>query len=84
MKRNLGLDVYRSLAIAFVLAAHSLAFFSSHYFDVYPLEYVLGLGVEIVVALSAFLIGGLLIRDVVEARGGRVRNDSPAPTGAPV
>lgn len=71
MKRNLGLDAYRCLAIAFVLAAHSLAFFYSRYFDVYPLEYVLGLGVEIFFALSGFLIGGLLIRDVVEARGAR-------------
>ncbi len=47
--RNLGLDILRSLAIALVLVAHSLSFFTRRTaFDLNATYYVLGfLGVEL-------------------------------------
>lgn len=66
MKRNVGLDVCRSVAILMVLACHSLIFFYGGSPRLLPWIYLLGLGVDIFFALSGFLIGGALIRDVVE------------------
>ncbi|MFI5142268.1 MAG: acyltransferase family protein, partial [Bacteroidia bacterium] len=56
MKRNLGLDIVRSLAIVLVMLAHS-GF--PNYFGIKFGE----LGVEIFFVLSGFLIGRILIQD---------------------
>jgi peptidoglycan/LPS O-acetylase OafA/YrhL len=68
--RNLGLDIMRSLAIGLVLIAHSLTFFFrwSH-IDLNAAYYVLGfLGVELFFALSGFLIGRILLEEVLRDR----------------
>lgn len=74
MRRNFGLDIYRSIAILMVLACHSFGFFYNGWFNATPLIWALGLGVEVFFALSGFLIGGILIRDIVE---------QPQPVSAP-
>jgi peptidoglycan/LPS O-acetylase OafA/YrhL len=56
LKRNLGLDIVRSIAIFLVMLAHS-GF--PHYFGIKFGE----LGVEIFFVLSGFLIGKILIQD---------------------
>jgi peptidoglycan/LPS O-acetylase OafA/YrhL len=68
--RNLGLDIVRSVAITMVIAAHVLYFFTRGLEAAVPAMYVLGMGVELFFALSGFLIGGILIRDVVENPAG--------------
>jgi peptidoglycan/LPS O-acetylase OafA/YrhL len=68
--RNLGLDILRSLAIGLVLVAHSLSFFFRWTrFDLDAAYYALGfLGVELFFALSGFLIGRILLEDVLQDR----------------
>ncbi|MEH7299374.1 acyltransferase family protein [Neobacillus drentensis] len=73
IKRVFGLDIVRSLAIILVLCAHSLDHFiipnstggigwlASQV--TYPIGFF---GVEMFFVLSGFLIGGIIIRDVVE------------------
>jgi peptidoglycan/LPS O-acetylase OafA/YrhL len=65
--RNLGLDILRSIAIGLVLIAHSLTFFIPWTrFDLTAANYALGfLGVELFFALSGFLIGRILLEDVL-------------------
>lgn len=74
MQRNFGLDVYRTIAIVAVLLSHCIVMFFPTWSQRTPIVYALGFGVEIFFALSGFLIGGILIRDVVE---------SPHSAGAP-
>lgn len=66
MQRNFGLDVYRTIAISAVLLAHCILLFVPIWPAKLATIYVLAFGVEIFFALSGFLIGGILIRDVVE------------------
>ncbi|WP_308638158.1 acyltransferase family protein [Paenibacillus silvisoli] len=67
MERNAGLDMIRSAAILLVLFCHGLGFFFMQYHDFNPLNYVTGyLGVELFFVLSGFLIGRILLQDVVE------------------
>lgn len=65
--RNLGLDILRSVAISLVLIAHGLTFFLPWTrFDLNAANYALGfLGVELFFALSGFLIGRILLEDVL-------------------
>ena len=71
--RNLGLDILRSVAIGLVLMAHSLTFFFRWTrLDLDASYYVLGfLGVELFFVLSGFLIGRILIEDVLPERSWR-------------
>ena len=71
--RNLGLDILRGLAIGLVLIAHSLSFFFRWTrFDLNATYYVLGfLGVELFFALSGFLIGRILLEEVLQDRSWR-------------
>ncbi|MDU0200679.1 acyltransferase family protein [Paenibacillus sp. MAH-36] len=67
MERNAGLDIVRSTAILLVLFCHGLGFFFMKYHDFNPLNYVTGyLAVELFFVLSGFLIGGILLRDIVD------------------
>ncbi|SDX71410.1 acyltransferase [Paenibacillus sp. CF384] len=67
MERNAGLDIIRSTAILLVLFCHGMGFFFMPYHDFNPLNYVTGyLGVELFFVLSGFLIGRILLQDVVE------------------
>jgi peptidoglycan/LPS O-acetylase OafA/YrhL len=62
VKRKLGLDVVRGIAILLVIISHSNTFFQGNLFlDICGL-----LGVEIFFVLSGFLIGGILIKDLIE------------------
>ncbi|MBM7566050.1 acyltransferase family protein [Paenibacillus sacheonensis] len=73
MERNAGLDLIRSSAILLVLFCHGLGFFFMPYHDFNPLNYVTGyLGVELFFVLSGFLIGRILLQEVVE-RGSLAR-----------
>lgn len=64
--RNLGLDVVRSLAIFLVVACHALPFFARYVDVVSPFLFLGFLGVEMFFVLSGFLIGGIVIEDLVE------------------
>ncbi|MGQ7887712.1 acyltransferase family protein [Paenibacillus sp. WC2504] len=67
MERNAGLDIVRSTAILLVLFCHGLGFFFMKYHDFNSLNYVTGyLAVELFFVLSGFLIGGILLRDIVD------------------
>ncbi|SEN95180.1 acyltransferase [Paenibacillus sp. OV219] len=67
MERNAGLDFIRSIAIFLVLFCHALGFFFMQYHNFNPLNYVTGyLGVELFFVLSGFLIGRILLKDIVE------------------
>ncbi|QHW31171.1 acyltransferase [Paenibacillus rhizovicinus] len=67
MERNAGLDIIRSSAILLVLFCHGLGFFFMSYHDWNPLNYVTGyLGVELFFVLSGFLIGRILLQEIVE------------------
>lgn len=85
--RNFGLDIVRSLAIGLVLAAHGLSFLSNillrapdghltfyrHYFASLREPYgILGsFGVEIFFVLSGFLIGQLIVKEVLRPPSAR-------------
>jgi peptidoglycan/LPS O-acetylase OafA/YrhL len=71
--RNLGLDILRSLAIGLTLIAHSLSFFFRWTrLDLNAAHYALGfLGVELFFALSGFLIGRILLEEVLRDRSWR-------------
>src|ERR1700730_1065700 len=67
-RRNFGLDIVRSVAILMVLASHSIfflmPFFLKQLVEVYG---ILGsYGVEIFFVLSGFLIGQLIIKEVLK------------------
>ena len=68
MNRNFGLDIIRSTAIIMVLLSHSKLFFLSYVQD--KANFIsLGVfgfyGVELFFVLSGFLIGQILLRDVI-------------------
>ena len=67
LRRNFGLDIVRSVAILLVIAAHSLFFLIPFYINqLAELYQVLGaFGVEIFFVLSGFLIGQLIIKEVL-------------------
>ncbi|WP_162463289.1 acyltransferase family protein [Paenibacillus psychroresistens] len=68
MERNAGLDIVRSTAILLVLFCHGLGFFFMKYYDFNPINYVAGyLAVELFFVLSGFLIGRILLQDIVES-----------------
>ncbi|CAN7722561.1 acyltransferase [Paenibacillus sp. LjRoot153] len=69
--RNLGLDIARSLALLMVLVSHSRMFFTK-FGDVQFLSFNGLLGVELFFVLSGFLIGGIIIRDLIEGNGSLV------------
>ena len=66
-RRNFGLDIVRSVAILLVIAAHSLFFLIPFYINqLAELYQILGaFGVEIFFVLSGFLIGQLIIKEVL-------------------
>lgn len=64
--RNLGLDIARSLAILMVLIGHAFySFLPFNHIALAVYELISRLGVEIFFVLSGFLIGQILIRDVL-------------------
>ncbi len=67
-ERIVGLDVFRAVAILFVLLSHSIGFLGvRHPFRV---GYFLGfLGVELFFVLSGFLIGSILMKILYHANG---------------
>lgn len=65
MSRNVGLDILRSLAILMVIINHGW-FFYSQYFGANNVTFFGYLGVELFFVLSGFLIGHILIKDVLE------------------
>ncbi len=62
--RNIGLDISRSTAIILVLLAHSKLYFPLTFYNL--LETLGIFGVEIFFTLSGFLIGQIIINDVLE------------------
>jgi len=63
--RNIGLDIARSIAIIMVLISHS-RFYFVQYTDLQWLSFNGFLGVELFFVLSGFLIGGIIIKEIVE------------------
>jgi len=67
MARDFGLDAVRAAAIALVLTTHGSTFFFWEHYDVLAFSYVTGyFGVEIFFVLSGFLIGTILMKELVE------------------
>lgn len=66
--RNYGLDVMRAIGLLIVLCGHSLHFFEPYFPKIFRLSHFFHNGVELFFALSGFLIGGILIRGVVEKK----------------
>ncbi|MFA6518491.1 MAG: acyltransferase [Candidatus Shapirobacteria bacterium] len=62
--KNLGLDIARCVAILFVLIAHGTLFFWKYNTNLNNLIMLGFFGVEIFFALSGYLIGGILLKDV--------------------
>ncbi|MED0676995.1 acyltransferase [Aneurinibacillus thermoaerophilus] len=62
--RNLGLDIARSLAIVMVLISHGRAFFPNY--DLQFLSINGYFGVELFFVLSGFLIGKIIVTEVLE------------------
>lgn len=65
-KRNFGLDIVRSIAIISVLVAHIRIFFARYYngnIDIFGLPGTYG--VDLFFVLSGFLIGQIIIKDVI-------------------
>lgn len=71
-KRIFGLDLFRAVAISFVLLAHGLPFLGP-YVPVYDwkLGHLGSIGAEMFFVLSGFLIGGILMRLEPEFTGPR-------------
>ncbi|MFF2016214.1 acyltransferase family protein [Paenibacillus sp. NPDC058177] len=70
MKRNEGLDILRSTAILLVLICHGISAFYIRRFEsgetIHGIMEVSGiLGVELFFVLSGFLIGKIIIRDII-------------------
>jgi peptidoglycan/LPS O-acetylase OafA/YrhL len=71
--RNFGLDITRAAAIGLVLVSHGLFFFYNPGGPrLEEIHLILGfLGVELFFVLSGFLIGGIILREVLSNEGGR-------------
>jgi peptidoglycan/LPS O-acetylase OafA/YrhL len=71
--RNFGLDLVRSAAIALVLASHCLVFLFPYFYE--SLREAFGIfgcfGVEIFFVLSGFLIGQLIVKEVLSPPSAR-------------
>jgi peptidoglycan/LPS O-acetylase OafA/YrhL len=63
--RNVGLDIARSMAIIMVIVSHGRGFFTQ-YGDVQWVSFNGFLGVELFFVLSGFLIGKIMINNILE------------------
>lgn len=64
VNRNLGLDITRSIAIILVLICHFSCFYKGEYSSY--MVYCGILGVELFFVLSGFLIGKIIINDLLK------------------
>jgi peptidoglycan/LPS O-acetylase OafA/YrhL len=61
--RNFGLDLFRAIAILFVVLVHSCQFLNGTVLDGFPFFRMID-GVDLFFVLSGFLIGGILLKEI--------------------
>ncbi|TND04845.1 MAG: acyltransferase 3 [Bacteroidetes bacterium] len=64
--RNFGLDVMRVIGLLMVFCGHSVHFFESWFPKIFRISHFVINGIELFFSLSGFLIGGLLIKGMIE------------------